>query len=159
MKGESDTEFGPYLAITRGMIVTILYRLEGEPVVPVSCSFEDVADGAYYEDTVAWAEANDVVEGYGDGSFGPNDIITREQMATILYRYAAYRDYEVSGTSDLSKFVDAEKISGYAMDAMSWSNAHGLINGRGYGVLDPQGSTLRCEVAAMLHRFCNAVVE
>ena len=123
------------------MIVTILYRLEGEPAVGAS-AFTDVAPGAWYARAAAWAAANGIVNGYGDGTFGPNDDITREQLAAILYRYA-----------------DANQVSGYAADAMSWANAAGLITGVTADTLVPQGHATRAEVAVILTRFCENFVK
>lgn len=152
MNGVSDTAFAPGVTTSRGMIATILYRMEGEPKVCGS-SFNDVEAGSYYEKAVIWAAANGIVKGYGDGNFGPNDEITREQIAAILYRYAQYKGYDVSDAASLSDYADAEQISEYAQEAMSWANAMGLINGRPGGILDPKGSATRCEAAAILTRF------
>ncbi len=111
MSGTSATTFSPDTTTTRGMIVTILHRLEGTPAVSTSGTFADVTAGRYYTDAVEWASANGIVGGYGNGRFGPNDPITREQMAAILYRYAAYKEYDVSGAADLSGYSDASSIS------------------------------------------------
>ena len=159
MQGTDTTIFSPYITTTRGMIVAILYRLEGEPTVSGTNPFDDVAAGKYYTDAIIWAAANKIVEGYGNGKFGPEDNITREQMAAILWHYAKYKGYDISASADLSKFTDAEKISSYAVTPISWANANNLISGKGKGILDPGGNALRCEVAAILHRFCENVAK
>lgn len=153
MNGTSGTAFSPNAATSRGMIVTILYRLEGSPAVGAA-AFPDVPEGWYYTDAVAWAAENGIVTGFTNGLFGPNYNITREQMATILYRYAQYKGLDVSAKADLSAFVDAGQVSGYAMDAMAWANQAGLINGMGGGILQPGGSATRAQAAAILMRFC-----
>ena len=159
MEGTSDTTFSPALATTRGMIVAILYRLEGEPSVAGACPFDDVQPGSYYEKAITWAAGNQIVEGYGNGKFGPDDDITREQMAAILYRYAAYKGCDVTAAADLSKFTDSDRISAYAVQSVSWATAAGLLAGNDGGLLDPTGKALRCQVAAILHRFCENVVK
>lgn len=157
MKGTSSTTFSPDYTTDRGMIVTVLHRMEGTPSVS-GTSFTDVAAGKYYADAVAWAEANDIVNGYGDGIFGPEDPITREQMATILYRYADYKGYDTSVAGSLSTFSDANTISTFAVESMTWAIGSGLINGVGNNVLAPQGSATRSQMATILMRFCNEVV-
>lgn len=159
MVGTSDTTFSPSATTTRGMIVTILYRLEGEPTVSGKSSFDDVVSGRWYANAVQWAAENKIVGGYGDGTFGPEDPISREQMAAILYRYAAFKGYDMTKTADLSKFTDSDKISDWAKFALSWANAEGLINGKGNGILDPLGKATRAEVATILRNFCENVVK
>lgn len=159
MVGTAEDKFSPDATTTRGMIVTILYRLEGEPDVSGTNVFNDVAEGKYYADAVKWAAKNEIVSGYGNGKFGPEDAITREQMAAILYRYASYKGEDMTKTADLSKFTDSGKISGYAEAPLSWANAEGLISGKGGGILDPLGKATRAEVSAILHRFCENVVK
>jgi len=135
------------------MIVTMLYRLEGSPKVEGMSTFRDVNPNAYFADAIKWAAKNKIVEGY-DGKFAPNDAITREQMATILYRYCKYKGYDVSAKGDLSVFTDAAQISDYAKDAMAWAVGIGLYNGRGDGtIVAPQDNATRAEVAAILMRF------
>lgn len=158
MKGTSDTKFSPEQTTTRGMIVTILYRLEKEPSASAA-SFTDVASGKYYSKAVAWASANKIVTGYGDGKFGPNDTITREQMAAILYRYASYKGYDVTKTADLSKFTDASQVGVFAKAAMQWANAEGLINGTSTTKLSPKSGATRAEVATILMRFCENIAK
>ena len=152
MGGTSANQFSPNVTTTRSMIVTILHRLEGEPAASTS-TFTDVAAGQWYTDAVAWASANRIVEGYGNGRFGPNDTITREQMATILYRYAQSKGYDVGGTGDLGGYSDASQVSDWARTAMGWANAQGLITGNTATTLNPTGSATRAEAATILMRF------
>ncbi len=159
MAGISDTTFAPNATTTRGMIATILYRLEREPAVSGSSPFTDVEAGLWYTDAIAWASANGVVKGYSPTTFGPNDPITREQMAAMLYRYAAYKGYDVAGKADLSGYVDADQVSSYATEAMEWANLAGLINGTSDTTLSPTASAIRAQVAAILMRFCENVVK
>lgn len=153
MSGTGTTTFGPNEKTTRGMIVTILYRLENEPSVSADSAFSDVEAGQYYANAVAWANQNGIVTGYDDGRFGPNDTITREQMAAILYRYADYKEQDVSAAADLSAFTDAGSVSDYAVQAFEWAVSEGLITGSTDTTLSPAGSALRCEVATILMRF------
>lgn len=158
MIGTSDTTFSPSMPTSRAMMVTILWRLDGMPVSSTDISFDDVASGEYYSEAIAWAAANGIVNGYGDGRFGPNDYITREQMATMLFHYAKYRRYDVSKRVDLSKaFTDGSKVSDYAVDAMSWASAEGLFIGRDNGLLDPASCAARSEVATTVFRFCESI--
>lgn len=157
MKGTGENLFSPDATTTRGMIVTILYRLEGEPSPIGACPFQDVASGKYYEKAITWAAENGIVSGFSADTFGPDQNITREQMAAILYRYATYKKYDVSTAGDLSKFPDADKVSSYAVDAMKWANAAGLINGSNDGKLYPAGNATRAQVAAILTRFCKNI--
>ncbi|HQC35921.1 MAG TPA: S-layer homology domain-containing protein, partial [Bacillota bacterium] len=159
MNGTGEDSFSPYLTTTRGMIVTILYNMAGTPEVTGECPFGDVEAGKYYEKPVIWAAEKGIVSGYGSGNFGPEDAISREQMAVILMNYARLMGYDVSKAADLDKFSDADEISSYAKSAMAWANAEGLINGKGNGILDPAGDALRCEVAAILYNFCENVIK
>ena len=152
MTGVSETDFGPNFTTTRGMIVTMLYRLQGEPEVGDG-TFSDVNADAYYADAVTWAAENGIVSGYGSGNFGPNDAITREQLAAILYRYCEAMRYEISARSDLSAYSDADSISSWATDVISWAHAMGLINGVSKTELAPQATATRAQVAAILERF------
>ncbi|MBQ9536111.1 MAG: S-layer homology domain-containing protein [Clostridia bacterium] len=155
MNGVGATAFSPNTPITRAMIVTILYRLEKEPVVSSASSFVDAARGQWYTDAVIWANANGIVEGYGKGRFGPADNITREQLAAILYRYARFKGYDVSAgeESNILSYDDAFEISEWAFEAMQWAVAAGLINGRTENALAPRGEATRAEAAALLVRF------
>ncbi len=159
MKGTSSNTFSPNVTTTRGMIVTVLYRLEGEPTVSGACPFDDVKSGSYYEDAIIWAAQNDIVNGYGNNKFGPEDDITREQMAAILFRYADYKGYNISGRNSLAAFTDAGKVSSYALDNVKWAVDAGLINGMGDGTLAPQGNATRAQIAAILHRFIDKFVK
>lgn len=156
MNGTADNTFSPKAHTTRGMVVTVLYRLENQPSTSAA-SFTDVASGAYYANAVAWANANGIVSGYGSGKFGPNDKVTREQLAAILYRYAQYKKYDVSGAKSLDGYTDAQSVSSYAVPALQWANAAGVVNGKSGSKLDPKGYATRAEVAAMLMRFCENV--
>lgn len=161
MNGTSPNLFSPKLATSRGMIVTILYRLEGSPAVSGSCPFTDVAAGRYYETPIIWAEENGIVDGVGHGRFDPDGDITREQMATILCRYAKYKDlYHDEDCAMLVGFADNDEVSNWARESVSWAVGTGLIGGikRSDGVyLDPGGNAIRCQAAAILHRFCENV--
>jgi hypothetical protein len=157
MVGTGDTAFSPQTATARGMIVTILHRLEGAPAGG-NHGFDDVKDGMYYADAVAWAAENKIISGYSDDLFGPEDAITREQMAVILMNYAKLKGYDVSAKADLSKYSDAEIVSTWATDAMSWANAAGLIQGDGTK-LTPTGTATRAQAAAILQRFIEAYVK
>ena len=152
MQGTDHFHFSPDMTTTRGMIVTILHRIEGEPQA-AGKAFSDVAAGRWYAVAVAWASANGIVNGYPDGRFGPNDPITREQMAAILFRYAAYRGADVSQRAELSRYRDAGSVSAWAKDAMAWANAAGLINGVTTSTLVPRGSATRAQAAAIFMRF------
>ena len=152
MNGMSADTFSPDGRTSRCMIVTILHRLEGSPATSGSV-FSDVAAGTYYTDAVSWASRNGIVSGYGNGKFGPNDAITREQLAVILYRYAQYKGYDVTASADLSKFGDTATVGGYATDALHWAVGKELISGKGNGTLDPKGEAVRAQVAAILYRF------
>ncbi|WNX83965.1 S-layer homology domain-containing protein [Agathobaculum sp. NTUH-O15-33] len=153
MKGASDTTFAPDVDTTRGMLAAILYRREGSPSVGAESAFTDVATNRYDTAAITWASAEGVVTGYGGGLFGPDDALTREQLAAILYRYARLRGHDGSVGADLSAFSDAAQISAYATDAMRWANAAGLITGKGGGLLDPKGNAKRSETAAILMRL------
>ena len=156
MNGTGGTTFAPDSTTTRAMLVTILYRLEGEPGVATS-DFIDVKAGQWYTDAVAWASANKIVEGYGNGTFGPEDPITREQMAVILYRYAGYKGYDITGRDDLSDFTDTGDISGWALASMRWAVAKGLLEGTSAATLTPVGNSTRAQMATILMRFCDRI--
>ena len=158
MNGTADNTFSPKANTTRGMVVTVLYRLENQPSTSAA-SFTDVASGAYYANAVAWANANGIVSGYGSGKFGPNDKVTREQLAAILYRYAQYKKYDVSVGEDTNilSYDDAQSISSYAIPAIQWACGAGVVTGKSVSKLDPKGNATRAEVAAMLMRFCENV--
>ena len=157
MDGVGDNLFAPNSETTRAQLVTILYRLAGEPEPGGDSGFADVAAGTWYTDAVAWAAQNGIVNGVSDTEFAPGDDITREQLAAILYRYAACQGYDVSQRADLSGFGDASSISGYAQEALSWAHAQGLVLGFEDGSLRPQGTASRAQIAAVLMRFLAAV--
>ena len=157
MDGVGDNLFAPNSETTRAQLVTILYRLAGEPEPGGDSGFSDVETGTWYTDAVAWAAQNGIVNGVSDTEFAPGDDITREQLAVILYRYAAYQGYDVSQRADLSGFGDASSISGYAQEALSWAHAQGLVLGFEDGSLRPQGTASRAQIAAVLMRFLAAV--
>ena len=148
--GTSANTFEPELTMTRSMLVTVLWRMEGSPKAAAS-SFTD-AHGSWYSSAVDWAAANGIVKGYSDKIFAPDDTITREQMAAILYRYASFKGVDVSAAKDLGGFNDSASVSGYAKDAMSWAVAEGIINGADTKLL-PAGGATRAQVAAILHRY------
>lgn len=154
MNGVGEGLFGPGGTTTRAMVVTILYRLEGEPAVTGDTPFTDLVAGQYYLDAVAWASANDIVNGVTSTTFAPNAPITREQMAAILYRYAQYKGMDTTDRGNLGSFADGNTVSPYAVEALAWANAEGLVNGVESNRLNPTGQAPRSQVAAILHRFC-----
>ena len=154
MNGTSANLFSPDSATTRGMVVAILYRLNGEPAAGVS-AFTDVPAGQWYTAAVSWAAANGIVDGYGDGRFGPNDIVTREQLAAILYRYTAFEGGDVGAKADISAYCDGEAIRPYALEPMRWAVAEGIINGFDDGYLAPGKSTSRAQAAQILKNYIN----
>ena len=159
MDGVGAGLFAPNSETTRAQLVTILYRLAGQPAPSGDSGFSDVETGTWYTDAVAWAAQNGIVNGVSDTQFAPGDDITREQLAVILYRYATYQGYDVSQRADLSGFVDAGTISTYAQEALSWANAQGLVLGFEDDSLRPQGTATRAQIAAVLMRFCQTVAE
>ncbi len=156
--GVSETLFAPDTAMTRGMLVTVLYRLEGEPAVTANAKFSDVAEDQWYAKAVAWAAENEIVKGYG-ATFGPDDLVTREQMATILLRYAVWKQYDTTAGKSLSDYADYAELSGWATAALEWANAEGLILGRTETTIVPQGDATRAEVATILMRFIEKFAE
>lgn len=155
--GTDSRSFSPNASMTRAMLVTVLYRLEGEPTVTGRSSFTDVRSGAYYEKAVIWAAANGIVTGTGSTSFSPDAKVTREQLAAILYRYAQYRKLDTDASAKLNSFTDADSVSAYASEALGWAVSEGLINGAS-GKLMPKGDATRAQVAAILHRFVKNVL-
>ena len=153
MLGTSKTLFSPHGTVMRGMMATILWRMEGSPVPKGKNSFTDVEAGKWYADAITWTAENGIFAGYGKDKFGPDDPITREQLAAIFYRYADYKGYDLTVKGDLDKFKDADKITDYAKTAMQWAVGSGLVKGKSGNQLDPQGTATRAEIAAMLHRF------
>lgn len=162
MSGTSETTFSPDVTTTRGMIVTILYRLEGSPDLlneNLGYPYADVDANAYYADAVYWARQNGIVSGMSAEQFAPNDAITREQMAAILYRYTQFKGYDVSAKADLSVYTDAAQVSTYATDAMAWANGAQLIAGTSQATLTPAGNATRAQVATILMRFCENIAK
>lgn len=159
MNGTSLKTFEPYGKITRGMIVTILHRMEGSPKEITSCPFQDVGLQRYYREAITWASSKKIVNGYSQTLFGPDDVITRQQLSAILYRFAAFRGYDISKRTDLSRFADHDQISTYALNSMAWANAEGLINGTSAGELLPGGNATRAQSAAILTRFCRNIAD
>ena len=156
MAGTSDTTFSPNAPITRAQVAVIFYRMAGSPAVTGDSAFTDVVNGpgtAWYYNAVLWAQQNGIVSGYGDGTFRPGTDITREQLAVIFYNYAKHKGYDVSATNDLSGFTDAGDVSDWALPAMRWAVGSGIMGGYGDGILGPQGTATRAQVAAMLRRF------
>ena len=157
ISGATDTEFRPSAKITRGMIVTILWRMEGSPKVTGVKDFTDVK-GQYYYDAVRWAAKKGIVNGYGDGRFGPNANITREQLATILCNYAKYKKKYTSSTVNTSKYKDWNRVSSYARASMQWAIAKGVITGKENGTrVDPLGTASRGEAAVMIYNYCTKI--
>lgn len=159
MNGVGDDTFAPGQSLDRAMLVTILYRLDGSDPVTESSGFSDVGSDTWYTDAVLWAKENEIVNGYDNGTFGPEDPITREQIAAILYRYAVFKAYPTASESDLGGYTDAGEISGYAIPAMKWANAQGLITGTSATTLLPTGTASRAEAAVILMRFCEIFVK
>ena len=147
MDGTASTTFAPFMTTNRAMVVTILWRLEGQPETDATLSFTDA---------VRWAASEGIVKGYSDTVFAPNDTVTREQLATILYRYAEYKEYDVSAKGDLTTFTDGSAVSTWAADGMTWAVGAELITGKDGGKLDPTGTATRAEVATILMRFLTA---
>lgn len=153
MNGVGEGLFAPYDVMSRAMVVTVLYRMEGSPAVTGESVFADVDSAAYYANAVRWATANGIVNGDGLGNFLPNDPLTREQLAAILYRYAGFKGQSVAVTGTLAAFTDAAAVSGYATDGLVWAVERGIVSGIGDNLLAPQNSATRAQVAVMLHRF------
>ena len=158
MGGTENTKFSPDAKTTRGMIVTILYRLEGEPKVSSSACFSDITDDQYCSNAVTWAAETGIVMGYDDGTFRPNNGITRQQMVAILYRYVILKGYDVTGKADLTIYPDCASVAAYAQDAMGWSVANGIVGGTTQGTLNPTGTATRAQFAMVLMRFCKNIM-
>jgi 5''-nucleotidase/2'',3''-cyclic phosphodiesterase and related esterases len=153
MNGTGGNQFSPNMEMNRAMLVTVLWRMSGTPSVNGASSYADVTAGSWYEAAVAWAAGNDIVTGYNDVSFGPDDSITREQLALILYRYCEFMGFDMSYEADLVNFADADSISDWAGVAMAWAYSKGLITGRSATELAPADTATRAEVATVLQRF------
>ena len=152
MNGTSENTFSPMMSMSRSMLVTVLYRLAGEPEAG-ECAFTDVADGTWYTDAVAWAAANGIVTGTTETTFAPDAAITRESLAVILYRYATMKEQAQGEKGDLTAFADGASVSDWATEAMAWAVGEGILTGKSGNTLDPQGTATRAEVSTMLMRF------
>lgn len=153
MNGTGERSFSPNAPADRAMLVTVLWRIAGQPEPKAASSYSDVDASAYYAKAVAWAAENEIVNGYEDGSFRPADALTREQFAAILYRYAVYCGYDISASNSLSAYTDAGKVGSWALDAMKWAVGAGIVTGSGAATLAPQGTATRAQTAVMLVRF------
>ncbi len=159
MNGYDDGSFQPETSLTRAMLAQILYNLEGRPAVAYQSRFTDVSKWAWYKDAVNWAAENGIVNGFQDGTFQPEGNVTREQMATMLYRYAAFKGYDTTARIELSHFSDAASIQAYAQIPMQWSAAVTLLQGMGDGTISPKSNATRAQVATILMRYCESVAE
>ena len=158
MNRVSENRFAPDGTTTRSMIVTILWRIEKSPSTAGKLSFADVPDGKWYTEAIRWAQSTGVVTGYSDERFGPDDSITREQLAAIFYRYAGYKKINTAARNTLSQFADTGDISGWALESIQWANAAGLINGRNSSQIAPRANATRAESASMIQRFCENTI-
>ena len=149
LSGTSETTFSPNLTMSRGMLATVLYRLEGSPELDLNDLFLDVSSDAWYAEGVTWAVENGIAGGYGDGQFGPDDNITREQFVVMLWRYAGSPE----AGSQVLDFVDADQVSSFALEALCWAVENGILHGVGNGVLDPGGTATRAQAAQLLKNF------
>ena len=152
LTGDANGNFNPYNEFTRGEVATAFYRLEGSPNIKYAALFPDVPDGVFYSKAIVWCYYNGIITGYENGKFGPNDSVTREQYVTMLYRYAKHKGYTISINADYSKYPDANKVSGFATDAMKFALYYGIISGD-QGYLNPQGTVNRAIGATMLARY------
>ena len=159
MDGVGGNRFAPNSETTRAQLVTILYRLEGEPTVSGDLPFTDVESGTWYTDAILWAAQNNIVNGVSDTEFAPGDDLTRQQLVTILYRYAESKGYDVSASADLSGYPDAGQVQDYAQPAMAWAVAENIIQGMEDGTLKPAGNASRAQIATILMRFCEDVAQ
>lgn len=162
MEGMDNGLFFPNAKTTRAQLVTILWRLEGSPAADKSdLTFEDVKDYSWYADAVAWAADTDIVKGFSDTAFGPNKHITREQLVTILYRYAGEKDYDttIHLLPSILIYQDAKDISDWALQAMQWAVSQQIMSGTGDGNLSPGDKATRAQIASIFHRFCENIVE
>ncbi len=159
MAGTGSDKFSPDSAMTRAMLVTVLYCLDGSPAVTGTNSFADVKDGQWYNQAVIWANQKGIVAGYGSGLFGTNDKVTRQQMATILYGYAQYKGYDATKTTELTAYTDTNKLTDWAQPAMKWAKGEGLIGGTSATTLSPTGNATRAQVATILMRFSENTVK
>ena len=152
MAGKANNKFDPNGTVTRATITQVLFAMEGKPTVKKSAGFKDVASGKWYTDSVNWAATIGIVSGYSKEKFGPNDAITRQQMAAIMYQYAKYKKYDTSANGDISKFKDASTATKYAVTPLKWAVGHGIISGTNKG-LEPKGTATRAQIAVILQAF------
>lgn len=157
--GISETEFAPGGNMTRAMLVTVFYRLENPQGKSYKHSFTDVADGEWYENAVAWASENGIVNGISETEFAPNDNITREQMITVIFRYAKMKGYDITASTEISQYTDADDVSDWALEAVKWAISTELITGTSYTILSPKATTIRAQVAIILMRFCENITK
>ena len=150
MNGTKTDVFAPERTLTRAMLVTILYRMAGSPEVTIDNPFADVPAGQWYTEAVLWGYENNIVKGLKADKFGPDSDVTREQMVTFLYRYAAYAGYDMTVKADLSAYQDADTVSGYAVDAFAWAIGAGIVNGVTKDTLKPLGTATRAQVAKVI---------
>ena len=153
MAGTGETIFDPYMELDRAMAAQLFYNLEGKPTVTGDSAFTDVTSGHWAVDAITWAAQNDIVAGIGGGLYDPDNNVTREQFAVMLYKYARFKGYDLTATGDLTQFPDAGSISSWAETALSWANGNGLINGHENGTIDPKGSTIRAQAASIMANF------
>ncbi|OON98940.1 MAG: hypothetical protein ATN35_02725 [Epulopiscium sp. Nele67-Bin004] len=157
MTGISNTEFGPQNTANRAMMAAILHRMDDSATLSLTNSFSDVVSGAWYEASVNWAVSAGVYGGFEDGTFRPNDPITREQLVTIMYNYATYRQYDISTSADISTFSDGNSVAAWASTAMEWAVGNGIVGGKDGNLLDPKGTATRAEIAAIINRFLSYI--
>lgn len=158
MVGVSDTRFAPNGAMTRGQLMTVLYRMAGEPETKGQSPFADVKAGQYYTEPIAWAFETGIAKGVTATAFAPNAPVTREQMVTFLARYAQLQDMDTTSSTELD-FTDAGSVSGYAQEPMAWAVETGLVQGMGNGKLNPKGPATRAQMATVLMRFCESILK
>ncbi|MBR2593255.1 MAG: S-layer homology domain-containing protein [Firmicutes bacterium] len=153
ISGIGEGKFGPNLSTERGMIVTILYRMEGSPKVDFENLYSDVKEGEWYSDAVIWASSEDIAAGYPEGDFRPNQIVSRQELARFIYKYAEYKGYDLTKKDDLSKFTDSSEVGSWARECVEWAVGTGLISGMGNGKLAPRDTATRAQLAAILNRL------
>ena len=152
MAGISENQFSPSGTVTRGTIAQILYAAEGKPAVTKDNQFRDVASNQWYAQAVNWAAEKKLVAGYGNGKFGPNDPVTRQQMVAIMYQYAKMKGYDTAASGDLNGFADRNQVSSWAHDPLKWAVGHTVISGTGHGI-EPNGTATRAQIAVILQAF------
>ena len=159
MQGTDEATFAPDENMTRAMLVTVLYRMANSEGAESTHNFADVVSGEWYSDAVAWASSNGIVSGVSENKFAPNEDITREQMALIIYRYAKMQGFDVSESSTLESFTDTRDVSAWALDAIKWANSVTLVNGTSETTLSPKATATRAQVATILMRFCENIAK